>query len=46
MLSMSAPYTLFAVALFVRQRHALAPTRRDGLVTPYDEPAEADRVAP
>jgi cation:H+ antiporter len=45
-LSLSAGYVLLAVVLFVRNRRSLVRTTRDGLVTPYDDLVEADRVAP
>jgi cation:H+ antiporter len=45
-LAMSGVYVLLAVVLFVRQRRDVVRTARNGLVTPYEELARADRVAP
>jgi hypothetical protein len=41
----SARCVLFAGAQLVRHCRRLLPTARDGLVRPFDEPEEADRVA-
>jgi hypothetical protein len=39
------PALLLALILLVRHRRELVRTGRDGLVTPYEELEEADRVA-
>ena len=44
-LALSGVYVALAVVNFVRQRHLLARTVRDGLVTPFDELDEADEGA-
>ena len=44
-LAISGVYVVLALALFVRHRHELLRTSQDGLVTPYEELEEADRVA-
>ena len=41
-LALSGVYIALAVVQFVKQRHLLARTARDGLVTPFDELAKAD----
>jgi cation:H+ antiporter len=42
---LSALYGVLAVAQFVRHRRELVRTTKDGLVTPFDELAEADQAA-
>jgi cation:H+ antiporter len=41
-ITLSGVYVALAVVQFVRHRHLLARTVRDGLVTPFDKLAEAD----
>jgi cation:H+ antiporter len=43
---LSALYILLAIGLFVARRRELVRTTRDGLVTPFDELVEPERVAP
>ena len=42
-IALSGVYIALAVVQFVRQRHLLARTVRDGLVTPFDELEEPTR---
>jgi cation:H+ antiporter len=44
-LTLSGVYVALAVVQFVRQRHLMARTVRDGLVTPFGELEEADEEA-
>jgi cation:H+ antiporter len=44
-LVLSGVYVALAVVNFVRQRHLLARTVRDGVVTPFEELQEADEEA-
>jgi cation:H+ antiporter len=43
---LSGLYVLLAIGLFVVRRRDLVRTTRDGLVTPFDELVEPERVAP
>ncbi len=43
---LSVLYILLSAALLLRRRQVLMRTTRDGLVTPFDELAEGERVAP
>jgi cation:H+ antiporter len=43
---LSGVYVLLAIGMFVWRRRDLVRTTRDGLVTPFDELAEPERVAP
>jgi cation:H+ antiporter len=43
---LSGLYVLLAIGLFVARRRDLVRTTRDGLVTPFDELVEPERVAP
>ncbi|OZM81961.1 sodium:proton exchanger [Pseudonocardia sp. MH-G8] len=43
---LSALYVLLSAGLLLRGRRAFARTVRDGLVTPFDQLAEGERVAP
>ncbi|HYH30777.1 MAG TPA: sodium:proton exchanger [Pseudonocardia sp.] len=43
---LSILYVLLAVGQLVRKRHLLVRTTRDGLVTPFDELVEPERVSP
>jgi cation:H+ antiporter len=43
---LSGVYILLAIGMFVWRRRDLVRTTRDGLVTPFDELAEPERVAP
>ncbi|WP_219415922.1 sodium:proton exchanger [Pseudonocardia nigra] len=42
---MSGLYVLLAIIQFVRHRHELVQTTRDGVVTPFDELSRADEAA-
>lgn len=44
--ALSALYVLLSATLLVRNRRALVRTTRDGLVTPFDELAESERILP
>ena len=43
---LSGVYVLLAIGMFVWRRRDLVRTTRDGLVTPFDELVEPERVAP
>ncbi|MHA6627747.1 sodium:proton exchanger [Pseudonocardia sichuanensis] len=43
---LSALYVVLSAGLLLRRRRALRRTLRDGLVTPFDELAEGERVSP
>jgi cation:H+ antiporter len=43
---LSALYVLLSAGLLLRRRRAFGRTIRDGLVTPFDQLAEGERVAP
>jgi cation:H+ antiporter len=43
---LSILYVLLAAGQLVRKRHLLVRTTRDGLVTPFDELVEPERVSP